>query len=286
MKITVGNVEIQQLVEMEGGKLIQESIPEATPEAIKAMPWLIPDYADENGNFKALVQSFLISSNGKHILVDTGNGNGKNRPTCPDWGNLHTDFLKRFDEVGVKPEEIDIVVCTHLHFDHEGWNTKDENGTWVPTFPNAKYLFAKKDYDYWMSDPAKEVDDDKFAFKDSVMPIIDAGLAELIEPEYVIDENIRLIPTPGHTPGHMSVAIESEGKRALISGDFFHHACQLTHPEWTMAADSLPEVAFETRKKMFAMLADSDILLINTHFANPIAGKVVTTGKGLMFEHE
>ncbi|MEK7517921.1 MAG: MBL fold metallo-hydrolase [Patescibacteria group bacterium] len=284
LKWKIGAVEIFQIVEMEGGKLIQDSILNATPENIKKIKWLYPNFADDKGNLKALVQSFFIKSEGKNILVDTCNGNGKNRPTCPDWGNLQTDFLERLNDVGASDSDIDIVVCTHLHFDHVGWNTKLENEEWMPTFPNAKYLFVQKEYDYWKTIPDKEVEDDKLAFDDSVIPIVKANLAEFVSSDHKIDQNLSLIPTPGHTPGHVSIMIESQGKKAIISGDFIHHPCQIEHPEWSMGADALPEKALETRRKMLKQFADTNTLLIGTHFANPVAGRVIHSKNAFSFE--
>lgn len=283
MKWQIGDVEIVQIVEMDGGELIQNSIPNATPENIKKIDWPYPNFADKNGNLKALVQSFLVKSEGKNILVDTCNGNHKNRPTCPTWGNLNTDFLKKLNKAGVSELEVDIIVCTHLHFDHVGWNTKLADRIFVPTFPKAKYLFVEKEYKYWESKPEKEVDDDKFAFDDSVVPIVKANLAQFVRSNHRLDSNISLIPTPGHTPGHVSVLIESQGKRAIISGDFIHHPCQFVHPEWTMSADSLPEKALETRQKILNELAGSSTLFIGTHFANPVAGYVVRLGENFVF---
>lgn len=269
---------------MEGGKLIQESIPNATPENIKKIGWLFPNFADGNGNLKALVQSFLIKSEGKNILVDTCNGNGKNRPTCPEWGNLNTDFLIRLNEVGVSEVEIDIVISTHLHFDHVGWNTRLVEGKFIPTFPKAKYLFVEEEYKYWESKPEKEVDDDKFAFDDSVLPVVYANLHQFISPNHKITDNLTLLVTPGHTPGHVSIMIESQGKKALISGDFVHHPCQLAYPDWGMGADALPEKAIKTRRKMLGELADSDTLFIGTHFANPVAGYIENKTEGFFLD--
>lgn len=280
LKWKIGEVEIVQIVEMEGGELIQSTIKSATPENIQKIDWLYPHFANKEGTFKSLVQSFLIRSEGKNILIDTCNGNDKNRPTCPTWGNLHTDFLNRLQNIG----DIDIVVCTHLHFDHVGWNTRLENGIWVPTFPNTKYLFVKEEYDYWQQKPDKEFEDDKLAFDDSIAPIMKAGLGQLVRSDYKLDSHISLIPTPGHTPGHIRIAIESQGKHALISGDFIHHPSQIAHPEWTMDADSLPDKALETRQKILSEIADTDTLLIGTHFANPVAGRVVGSNNGFIFK--
>lgn len=284
MKWNIGQVEISQIIEMEGGELIQDSIPSATAANIKKIDWLFPNFTDKDGKLKALVQSFLIRSNGKNILIDTCNGNGKNRPTCPTWGNLNTDFLHTLNETGVKESDIDVVICTHLHFDHVGWNTKKENKAWIPTFPNAKYLFNEDEFNYWKQKPEKEVDDDKFAFDDSVSPIVEAGLSQVVNSNYRIDKNISLISTPGHTPGHISVVIESDGKKAIISGDFLHHPCQLENPEWTMLADTLPDKALKTRKEMLEKLVDTKVLFIGTHFANPVAGFIKHSNNGYRLE--
>lgn len=278
LKWQIGDVEIIQIVEIVENDIFATFIPEATPENIKKIKWLYPNFADENGNIKALVQSFLVKSNGKNILVDTCNGNGKERPNVPTWGNLNTDYLSKFKPVGIEPENIDIVVCTHLHFDHVGWNTKKENGKWTPTFPNTKYLFSKQEYDYWIKKPEKEMIDDFNGIDDSVTPIIEKGLAQFIPDNYQLDDNFRFIPTPGHTPHHISVAIESKGKRAIITGDVMHHPCQIAHSEWTTGADTYPEQTIETRKKFIKDVTDSDILIIGTHFSNPVAGIIVSTG--------
>src|SRR3989338_10118338 len=240
LKWIISEVEIQQIVELEdAGKLIQSTWKEATREKVKQISWLYPNFADRNGNLASYVQSFLIKSEGKNILIDTCNGNNKTRTDLPEWQNLKTDFLSEFRATGVKENEVDFIICTHLHCDHVGWNTKHEKGKWVPTFPQAKYLFVRKEFDYWSKKPEKEMLADKQAFDDSVKPIVEAGLAEVVESNHRVDQNIRLRLTIGHTPGHVSVVIESKGKRALISGDFIHHPIQLAYPLWTMDADVL-----------------------------------------------
>jgi glyoxylase-like metal-dependent hydrolase (beta-lactamase superfamily II) len=279
MNWKIGEVEIIQIVEMEGGALIQQFMPDWNEEDIKKVDFLYPDFVDENGNLKALVQSFLIKSDGKNILVDTCNGNGKNRPTCPSWGNLNTDYLEKLSQV-VKREEVDLVICTHLHFDHVGWNTYLKDGQFVPTFPNAKYLFVKEEFDYWQSKPDSEADDDKLAFDDSIKPVVEAGLAEFVESNHKVDQNIHFVPTPGHTPGHVTLMIESNGKKAFISGDLIHHPCQqLAYPDWLIGADGNPEKTLESRKKILSEMADSGTLFIGTHFSNPVAGLIVKKGE-------
>lgn len=270
----VGDVEIFQIVELEAGAIIQSIIKNATPENIRSIEWLYPHFADESGNLKALVQGFLIKSNNKYILIDTCNGNDKSRTDVPEWSNLKIDFIGNLAKIGVNPSEIDVVACTHLHMDHVGWNTRLENGKWVPTFPNARYLFAQKEYDYWFQKPEKEIADDKAAFDDSVSPIINAGLASLVDYDHKIDKNISFIPSPGHTPGHVSVRIVSSDEQAIISGDFLHHPCQIAEPTWFTDADTIPDQGIDTRMKLLDFIADSGSLLIGSHFANPVAGRV------------
>src|SRR3989338_7501012 len=202
LKWVIGEVEVFQIAELEAGKLIQSIIKNATPE------------------------------NNKNILIDACNGNDKPRSDISEWGNLKTDFLKNLDEIDLTAEDVDIVVCTHMHCDHVGWNTKLENGVWIPTFQNAKYVFVRDEYDYWKQCPEKELADDNAGFDDSISPVVEAGLAEFVGMDRKIDKNISLMPTPGHTPGHVSINIESEGRRAIISGDLLHHPCQVANTGW------------------------------------------------------
>jgi len=279
----IGEAEITQLVELEENSIFSTFIPDAKPDLVRQIPWLFPHFADETGNLKALVQSFLIKSQGKHILVDTCNGNHKDRPNVPEWGNLKTDYLKKFSTIGVNTEAIDMVICTHLHFDHVGWNTRLENGTWVPTFPHAKYLFSQGEYEYWIQKPEKEMIDDFNGIDDSVSPIVEAGLAQFVSDDYHINSEIRLMPTPGHTPHHVSVVIESQGQKAVISGDVLHHPCQMVHPEWTTLADTYPAQTVQTRNVFLAEMVDTDILVIGSHFSGPVAGYVRREGGSLRF---
>ncbi len=282
----VGSVEISQIVEPlnNDGEVMQACLPQATPEILTSIEWLYPHFIDENGNMKALVQSFLIKSQEKYIVVDTCNGNGKLRSDFPEWSNLHTNYLENFLATGVKPEQIDIVISTHLHTDHIGWNTRFDKGELIPTFLNASYLFVDKDYEYWKSKPEKEMAADKEAFDDSIVPIMEKGLGKIVGVDYRIDEHVSLLPTPGHTPGHVSILITSNGQKALISGDFIHHPSQFVYPEWEMTANVLPELAIETRKKILEELADTDTLLFGSHFANPVAGKVIREKRGFIFK--
>lgn len=278
LRWVIGDVEITQVVELDDqgvGDLIQAIIKDATVDNIRSIPWLIPHFADATGRLKAQVQAFVVKSQGKNILIDTCNGNHKVRVDVPQWGNLQTDFLTRLEEIGVTASDVHVVACTHLHMDHVGWNTTLSNGEWIPTFPNAQYLFARQEYEYWSHRPAKEIADDKAAFDDSVAPILAAGLATLVETNHTIDGNVRFIPTPGHTPAHVSVMIDSQQRKAIISGDLLHHPCQLAKPMWSTDSDTLPEDAVAARQRLLKDIAGSDTLLIGSHFSAPGAGRVV-----------
>jgi glyoxylase-like metal-dependent hydrolase (beta-lactamase superfamily II) len=168
--------------------------------------------------------------------------------------------------------------------DHVGWNTKYDGGVWAPTFPKAKYLFVRAEYEYWVQQPEIAIADDKAAFDDSVTPIINAGLADLVAADHRIDRHVSFIPTAGHTPAHVSVLIESQHKRAIISGDLLHHPCQIAQPQWTVTPDMLPDKAMVTRQRFLEQIADTDTLLIGSHFANPVVGRVVRSDDGFIFE--
>jgi glyoxylase-like metal-dependent hydrolase (beta-lactamase superfamily II) len=165
--------------------------------------------------------------------------------------------------------------------DHVGWNTMLQDGAWVPTFPNARYLIGKQELAHWSADDNAE---QQVILGDSVKPILDAGLAELVEMDHRISPELRLTPSTGHTPGHVSVMIESKGESAVITGDMTHHPCQLAHPDWSPPFDTDPKAAAATRARMFAEWADKPILVIGTHYAGPTAGHVKRDGAAFRFD--
>jgi glyoxylase-like metal-dependent hydrolase (beta-lactamase superfamily II) len=168
-----------------------------------------------------------------------------------------------------------------MHIDHVGWNTMLTDGKWVPTFPNARYLFGKIELDHWL----REGDDEqRQILLDSVQPILDADLADLVSLDHRIGPEIRLVPTTGHTPGHVSVVIDSQGKTAVITGDMTHHPCQMANPAWASAYDSDGIASTRTRERMFTEWADKPILVIGTHFAEPTAGYLKRDGATFRFE--
>ena len=280
---TVGAVRITRIVELELPVAHNPDRPflmEATPSALREHPWLYPNFVDEQDRMRLSVHALLVEAPGLRLVVDTCIGNDKSRAMLGGRA-LATPFLDHLGEAGWAAESVDAVVCTHLHVDHVGWNTRLVNGKWVPTFPRARYLIGRRELEHWQGEAEGETQE---ILSDSVRPILDAGLAELVEMDHVVSPEIRLIPTPGHTPGHVSVLIESEGQRAVITGDMTHHPCQLAHPDWSPPFDSDRTASAQMRRQMFEAWADQPILVIGTHYAAPTAGHVVRDGSAFRFE--
>ena len=272
----VGAIKITRIVEMELPISYDSSRPflaEATPGALRRTPWLYPSFVNDDDQMLLSIHALLVEAPGLRLVVDTCIGNDRPRQILGG-RPLATPFLEQLAEVGWPRESVDAVVCTHLHVDHVGWNTMLEDDRWVPTFPNARYLIGRRELEHWRGEDGEQA----VILSDSVQPILDAGLAELVEMDHQISPEIRLTPTTGHTPGHVSVLIESEGERAVITGDMTHHPCQLAHPEWSPPFDSDPKASAATRARMFAEWADQPILVIGTHFAAPTAGHVKRDG--------
>ncbi len=274
---TVGRVTITRIPELELPIPYNTEKPflrDATPEALQVMPWLYPDFVAEDGTLRLSVHALLVDAPGLRLVVDTCIGH--DRPRGMTGGvALQTPFLAQLAEAGWSRERVDAVVCTHLHVDHVGWNTMLQDGKWVPTFPRARYLIGRAELEHWQ---AKGSAAQQAILGDSIQPIFDAGLAELVETDHRLSPEIRLEPTPGHTPGHVSVMIDSEGERAIISGDFLHHPCQIAHPDWASASDIDPAAALATRQSMLARVTDAPVLFIGTHFPAPTAGYIRSDG--------
>jgi glyoxylase-like metal-dependent hydrolase (beta-lactamase superfamily II) len=269
----VGKVRITRVQELEapGMRFI---VPQATIENLAEIAWLTPFLAD-NGDAVGSVHALLIEVDDRRIIVDTCIGNDKER-RIPTWSHRQGPFLEQLTAAGYAPERIDTVICTHLHTDHVGWNTRLVNSKWVPTFPQARYIVARPEWAHWSAsdDPWSQM-----VMADSVRPIFDAGMADLVETDHQVHDAIRFEPTPGHTPGHVSVRIRSQGEEAVITGDLVHHPCQFARPDWGSSADADAEQADRTRKAFMARYADTPTLIIGTHFAGPTAGRLVRDGE-------
>ena len=278
MRWNIGRVKITKIVEMETEGHTRFILPLATSEEIRKLPWLIPRFATAEGRLKMSIHALVVETPTRRIVVDTGLGNDKQGRTIPTWNDRQGPFFDDLSAAGFPPESIDTVLCTHLHVDHVGWNTRLEGGRWVPTFPKARYVFGESEYAYWRN---HSVEPDKAAiFADSVAPIVEAGRADLVASDARICEEITLIPTPGHSPGHMSILIQSDGEAGLLTGDVAHHPCQMAHLDWSSTADSDPVQSVVTRRELFSRFADTPTLVIGGHFS---AGRIQRDGDAFKF---
>jgi glyoxylase-like metal-dependent hydrolase (beta-lactamase superfamily II) len=278
MHWNVGRVKISRFVEMETVGGTRFILPLASSDEIRKLPWLMPQFATEEGRLKMSIQSFVVETPSRRIIVDTGLGNDKQGRKVPAWNNRNEPFLEMLTQAGFAPDSIDTVLCTHLHVDHVGWNTRLVDGRWLPTFANARYVFGRTEYEHWR-DHSHEPDE-AAVFADSVKPIIDAGKADLVPDDHRLTDEITLIPTPGHSPGHMSVHIQSDGQEGLLTGDAAHHPCQMAHLDWSSTADSDPEQAAVSRRELFSRFADTPTLVIGGHFG---AGHIRREGDAFRF---
>jgi glyoxylase-like metal-dependent hydrolase (beta-lactamase superfamily II) len=275
----IGDVRITQVVELTTASLGPDLLPRATPEVLRPVGWLAP-FLDETGRMVLSIHSLVVESQGETLMVDTCIGNDKER-TYPRWNLMQGDYLTRLDEAGFEPARIDTVLCTHMHVDHVGWNTRLVDGAWVPTFSNARYLYAEEEWAHWKTESQEYGP----VIEDSVQPIFDAGLADLVRPDHQVTDEVWLEPTPGHTPGHVSVHISSRGEEAVITGDMIHHPCQIAHADWSSEADWDKGMSADTRSAFLTRYADRPVLIIGTHFAAPTAGRIVSDGDSYRLDY-
>jgi glyoxylase-like metal-dependent hydrolase (beta-lactamase superfamily II) len=269
----IGDVRITQVVELTTASLGPYLLPEATPEWLKSIDWMHP-FIDADGRMVLSIHALILETPSQCIVVDTCIGNDKER-TYPAWNRMQRRFLDDFVGAGFGLDRVDTVLCTHMHVDHVGWNTRLVDGAWQPTFPNARYLFAEKEWAHW----SREAQEYGPVIEDSVQPIFDAGLARVVGETHRVCDEVQLEPTPGHTPGHVSVHISSRGEDAVITGDMIHHPCQMVRPDWSSNADVDKAASAVTRNAFLDRYADRPVLIIGTHFAAPTAGHVKRDGK-------
>jgi len=274
----VGDVEIARIVEVNAWEDdITMLLPDATPAFVQQYKWLQPHFATADGKMILSFQAFVLRSRGKTFMIDTCIGNDRQRE-FDVFTNMQTSFLQDLRTAGFPPEQIDGVLCTHLHFDHVGWNTRKEGDHWVPTFPQARYYFGREEYAHWQhlreTDGYHHVDH----LVDSIDPIVQAGLVDFIDPDFQLTDEVSLIPTPGHTPGHVSVLIRSGGQEAVITGDMMHHPIQLAIPATHGRFDMDQARGAQTRVEFVDRVADTSTLVIGSHFSDPTAGHIVTDG--------
>ena len=277
----IGDVKITRIIEQEDTSMPPEvMVIQATPENVLPIEWLRPHFIDADGHLISSIFSLLVETGDKKLVIDTCVGNDKQRGV-PMWNERQTTFLEDVANAGFSRESVDYVACTHLHQDHVGWNTMLIDGEWKPTFPNARYLFSAADW-AWLDKQAITFLGDYCG--DSVRPIFDAGLADLITPRHDITDEVWLESTPGHSPGHVSVRISSQGEHAVVTGDLIHHPCQMARPHWHSPFDFDSEQALQTRTGFLEQFGDEPVLVIGSHFATPTAGHIVRDGDVYCFK--
>jgi glyoxylase-like metal-dependent hydrolase (beta-lactamase superfamily II) len=283
-----GDISVTRIVEMEIPMLgATEFFPDWDPRAVEAhTDWMVPRHFDPvSGKVVVNIQAFLIRTPHHTILVDTCVGNHK--PRNRDMFNDQVfPWMDNFRAAGVTPEDIDFVLCTHMHVDHVGWNTKLEDGRWVPTFPNAKYIFSRTELDFWM----QQSEQDQLTrtgdyIADSVIPILEAKRELIVDMDYAIEDGLTLEPLPGHTPGMVGLNVTSGGDQAILCGDMMHHMIQCHIPDWSTIACADQTAARVTRKAFLDRYADRDVTIIPSHFPNPTAGFIVPEGDAFAFRY-
>ena len=285
LKFSVGDLTIHRIVEQEAPLApALELLADLTPETLaENRSWMKKAGALDDSDMLILCfQSYVVKTPHHTILIDSCIGNDKPRPGRPSW-NMKTDdsYMRALAAAGVSVGDIDFVMCTHLHVDHVGWNTRLENGRWVPTFPNARYVFGKGEFDYWTEQNAQaEVP----PFADSVLPIVNANKAEIVRNDYAIGDHVRILPTPGHTPGHVAFAFGKGKDDAVFAGDLVHSPLQMLYPELSPKFDVDPKQAAATRRSFFERYCDTSTLCCTAHFPSPSTGNIRRKGNGFSCE--
>lgn len=280
MKWQIGDVTVTKLVELTSASLGEYILPDASTEELRKIQWISP-FLDAESRMVLSFHSLIVQTKDRLLIVDTCIGNEKTR-NYPRWNQMQTSFRADLQEAGFQEDGFDTVLCTHMHVDHVGWNTYRDGELWRPTFENARYLYAREEWDHWQRESQDEYGP---VIEDSVQPIFDLGLADLVGSSHQVSDEIQLVPTPGHTPGHVSVYINSRGEEAIITGDIFHHPCQIAQPSWCATADSDQEAALRTRQGFLAKYADRPVLCIGTHFAGVTAGRLVRDGEAYRLDY-
>ncbi len=274
MLCRIGNVEVWRILEI-NAPFLEPGVmfPTAGPEVGEIIRDLVPgQICPETGRLILPVQGYLLKTPRHTVLVDSCVGNGKTSPLFPEWHRRDDSrFMASLLAAGLTPDDVNYVLCTHLHIDHVGWNTRLEDGRWVPTFPNARYLLPSIDNDYFGAEPEE-------VYNESVLPVIEAGQAELVQPGHKLGDEVKLVPTPGHTPGHVSVLVTSGGQQAVITGDTMHSAAQCWHPEWHFAYDLDAEMAVASRRRLLEEAAEHDYRVLGSHVLLPSLGRVRAEG--------
>ena len=272
----LGDIRIRRIVEQEGPFFnVHDFFPKFTKDMMAAnRHWLQPRYIDKDEQLVLCIQSYVIETKHHRIMVDTCVGNHKPRPHRPFWHMMQSDrYEKGLAALGLGVSDIDFVMCTHLHVDHVGWNTRLENGRWVPTFPKARYVFADKELAFW-TERHKQNPEAAAWITDSVLPVVAAGRVDVVKSDYAFNDRVQLVPAPGHTIDQYCVLAGKPGQDALVTGDMVHSPVQVKYPEIGMMSDYNSEQAGESRKRIFTRFCDSSTLICTGHFPSPSAGRI------------
>jgi glyoxylase-like metal-dependent hydrolase (beta-lactamase superfamily II) len=273
----IGDVQVTRIVEVNNHHDPFTMLStECAPDMGKDYPWLIPHFATPEGTMKISFQAFALKTPTKTIIVDTCIGKDR-EAEFPIFSHLQSDYLEDLAAAGFDPDQVDIVLCTHLHFDHVGWNTRLVDGRFVPTFPKARYLFSKREYDHWQK--VRPGNPHVAHFTVAIDPVVEAGLVDYIPDAHQVSPEVSLFPTPGHTPHHVSVLIRSRGAEAVITGDLMHHPIQLARPDLPVNSDHDKAQGVSTRTRFCERFANTGVTVIGSHFCDPTAGRVVSDAK-------
>ena len=286
----IGDFEVQRITEYEGPFIAPETFfPDFDPEVLRANPDLAgPRLIDPaTGRLVFSFHSFVVRTGHHTILIDSCLGNDKERPTRPQFHRLRSSYLADLVAAGVGPETVDYVMCTHLHWDHVGWNTRLDNGRWVPTFANARYIMARREYDHWHAVQQRGEDSPhRLAFEDSVLPVVASGQAQLVDDDFALEDGLWFEGAPGHTPGNVVIDARSMDDRALFLGDVLHHQLQLASPQWSTLACTDPDLSRSTRMRLVEEHAERRTRLLPAHFPAPTVGRIIRHGGAYRYQFE
>jgi glyoxylase-like metal-dependent hydrolase (beta-lactamase superfamily II) len=285
---SLGDTSIHRIVDLESVRFPAQMIyPNVRPEDMEALTARFGAHHFDEASLDLLLSfhAFLVRTKKHTILVDLCCGNDKDRPTRPAWHMRNGPFLDNLARAGVSPADIDFVMCTHLHADHVGWNTQLVDGAWVPTFPNAQYLFAEKEFKHWQREHEKNPVEPVLygAYVDSVLPVMGSGQALLVQSNHEVGSGIHMEAAYGHTPGNVIIHVEQNAKHAILCGDAIHHPAQLAHPEWSTHFCSDADQSRVTRMALLEDYANTETVILPAHFQAPDYVSIVRDGKAYNF---
>ncbi len=288
--VRIGQFRVDRVVESEGPFApVDFILPGVDMARVDAQPWVRPRYLSADNRLVMSFHSYVLTTAHHRILVDTCVGNHKPRPARPNWHQQEFGYLQALARAGLQPEDIDFVCCTHLHADHVGWNTRLQDGRWVPTFPKARYVFARTEYTHWERAHREAVArgepvPNHGSFADSVLPVMDAGQAELVREDFAFEDGVYLRAALGHTPGTCCLHAHSQGEQAVFSGDILHTPLQLLDLSWSSRFCEDPALAAQTRRGLIESVADTGTVLLAGHFPGATGGQVRSAAEGFVWE--